>query len=166
MDLAGFVIEHQTSLYAFLYRMTGDRYLAEDLMQETFVRALQASKRYKPQGRLASWLFGIAANLTRDHWRKQRNRHSVPLSVGCDQASKDSTEDEVLACSEAERLRSALLNLPLEQRAPLVLFYYHDLSYEDISKCLVVPIGTVRSRIHHGKTRIKQLLEGRRSQND
>ncbi len=104
-----FVTEHQHSLYAFLYRMTGDRYLAEDLMQETFVRALEASERYKPQGRLASWLFGIAANLTKDHWRKQRNRHSVPLGVGCDQASKDSTEDVVLACSEAESLMSYLL---------------------------------------------------------
>lgn len=164
MDLAELVTGHQSSLYAFLYRMTGDRYLAEDLMQETFVRALQASKRYKPQGRLISWLFSIAANLTKDHWRKQRNHDSVPLGAGRDEASKDSTEDEVLACSEAESLRSALLSLPLEQLAPLVLFYYHDLSYDEIAKCLVIPVGTVRSRIHNGKTRIRRILEGRRPQ--
>lgn len=160
MDLEELVAGHQTSLYAFLYRMTGDAYLAEDLMQETFVRALQASKTYKPQGRLSSWLFSIAANLTKDHWRKQRNRRSVPLGIGRNQASERSTEDKVLAHSEAENLRSALLELPLGHRAPLVLFYYHDLGYEDIARCLAIPVGTVRSRIHNGKTRIKRILEG------
>ena len=166
MDLAEFVASHQTSLYAFLYRMTGDPYVAEDLMQETFVRALRASKSYKPQGRLTSWLFSIAVNLVNDHWRKQKSRPSVPFDVGGDQTSKGSAEDEALARSEVESLRSALLNLPFEQRAPLVLFYYHDLSYEEIAKCLVIPVGTVRSRIHNGKIQIRSLLEGRHSQND
>ena len=78
LDLAPFVAEHQTSLYAFLYRMTGDSYLAEDLMQETFVRALRARNTYNPRGRLASWLFGIATNLLKDHWRRERKRHPCP----------------------------------------------------------------------------------------
>lgn len=166
MDLAEFVAGQQASLYAFLYRMTGDSYLSEDLMQETFVRALRASKTYKPQGRLASWLFSIATNLVKDHWRKQRSRNSALIVANGDEFSRGSAEDEAMAFNDIESVRRALLSLPFEQRAPLVLFYYHDLSYEEIAKCLVIPVGTVKSRIHNGKTRVKELLEWRRSQDD
>ncbi|MGE5675154.1 MAG: RNA polymerase sigma factor, partial [Mycobacterium leprae] len=71
MDLESVIAENQGSLFAFLYRMCGDGALAEELMQEAFVRALQAAKRYRPQGRVSTWLFAIAANLLRDHWRRK-----------------------------------------------------------------------------------------------
>ncbi len=160
MDLGRLVLDHQSSLYAFLYRMTGDPHLAEDLMQDTFVRALQASAKYQPQGRLSAWLFAIALNLTKDHWRKtyrQPTEDCLPIDrhkpIG-------SVEDEVETAITAEGVREALLTLPFEQRAPLILFYYHDMTYEDIANCLVIPIGTVRSRIHNAKTRLGRVLRG------
>jgi len=165
LDLGELIAGHQSNLYAFIYRMTGDRYLSEDLMQETFVRALRASRSYRAEGRLSAWLFGIAANLLKDHWRKQQYRSSAGLiDTGVEKArqgrlSDDSPEECALARADVQRLRGALLDLPFEQRAPLVLHYYHDLSYEDIARGLVIPIGTVRSRIHNGKARLRRLLE-------
>ncbi len=163
MDLGELVSLHQASLFAFLFRMSGDRTVAEDLMQETFVRALRASATYRPEGKVSAWLFSIAANLCKDYWRRQAKRECAPL---CDDSLErasggaPSPEDRLMQKTDALLVRRALLQLPVEQRSPLVLFYYHDMSYKEIAECLVLPVGTVRSRIHCGKERLKSLLEG------
>lgn len=157
-NLAGLIAAHQGSLFAFLYRMCGDADLAEELMQETFVRALRAAERYRPQVRVSTWLFSIAANLVRDRWRRRARRgEELPLQE-LPLASPDSTEAQVLQGISHERVREALLRLPLEHRSALVLRYYHDLSYEEIAIALACPVGTVRSRIHNGLKRLRTLL--------
>jgi RNA polymerase sigma-70 factor, ECF subfamily len=153
LDLRELLAGHHANVFAFLYRLCGDAHLAEDLAQETFVRAFRALERYQPRGKVSTWLFAIAANVARDHWRRRRRRAEVPY------------EDAVLHAdgadmSEGMQVREALLSLPLEQRSVLVLRYYHDLSYIEIAEALVIPVGTVRSRIHNGLERMKgQLLE-------
>lgn len=153
MDLRELLAGHHANVFAFLYRLCGDANLAEDLAQETFVRALRALERYQPHGKVSTWLFSIAANAARDHWRRHRRHPEVPY------------EDAVLHAdaadlSEGMQVREALLSLPLEQRTVLILRYYHDLSYAEIAEALVIPVGTVRSRIHNGLERLKgQLLE-------
>jgi RNA polymerase sigma factor (sigma-70 family) len=77
-NLPELVAGYQDSLFAFLYRMCGDADLAEELMQETFVRALRAAGRYQPDALLTTWLFQIAANLLRDRWRQQAGGESLP----------------------------------------------------------------------------------------
>lgn len=157
-NLAELVAEHQGSLFAFLYRMCGDAALAEELMQETFVRALQAAKRYRPEARVSTWLFSIAANLVRDRWRR-RARQGDPLPLDhVVLPGPDSAEEAALERMGHERVREALMELRLEQRLALILRYYHDLSYEEIARTLACPIGTVRSRIHNGLARLKQML--------
>jgi len=157
-DLERFVAANQRPLFAFLYRMCGDPDLAEELMQETFVRAIQAAKRYRPAASVTTWLFSIAANLVRDRWRRQARRGDpVPID-GLALASEESPEAEVLKQASHEALRSALLHLPLEQRSALILRYYHDLSYEEIAQTLACPVGTVRSRIHNGLARLRSAL--------
>lgn len=159
-NLEQLVAEHQGSLFAFLYRMCGEAELAEELMQETFVRALRAAKRYRPEGKLSTWLFSIAANLLRDWWRRQARRGvHLPLDDAPGlPGGGPGTEEIALGRLEQGQVRMALLALPLEQRSALVLRYYHDLSYEEIAGVLAVPIGTVRSRIHNGLARLKRLL--------
>ncbi|MGE5673721.1 MAG: sigma-70 family RNA polymerase sigma factor, partial [Mycobacterium leprae] len=76
------------------------------------------------------------------------------VTVGPDSGA----EQLVMARMEQERVRAALLLLPLEQRSALILRYYHDLTYEEIAQALACPIGTVRSRIHNGLRRLKVLL--------
>jgi RNA polymerase sigma-70 factor (ECF subfamily) len=156
--LENLVANHQGSLFAFLYRMCGDADLAEELMQETFVRALQAAQRYRPQASVSTWLFGIAANLVRDRWRRQARRGpEVPLD-DVDLVGPDNAEDDALQRLGFAQVRTAVLQLPLEQRSTLILRYYHDLSYEEIAQVLACPIGTVRSRIHNGLARLKRVL--------
>jgi RNA polymerase sigma-70 factor (ECF subfamily) len=157
-ELEQLVVEHQHSLFAFLYRMCGDSDLAEELTQETFVRALTAAKRYRPQARISTWLFSIAANLVRDRWRKNARRgEEIPLDdVGV--VASNTTEDLALERIGQERVRQALLLLPLEQRSAILLRYYHDLIYEEIAYALACPLGTVRSRLHNGLARLKRML--------
>lgn len=158
-NLEELVAEHQHSLFAFLYRMCGEADLAEELMQETFVRAIQAAKRYRPDASVRTWLFSIAANLVRDRWRRRARRgDELPLEEGTMNADQTSPEDDALRRMDHEQVRAALLLLPLEQRSTLVLRYYHDLSYEQIAHVLACPIGTVRSRIHNGLSRLKRIL--------
>lgn len=157
--LTRLITEHQGALFAFLYRMCGDADLAEELMQESFVRALRAAERYQPQAKVSTWLFSIAANLLRDRWRRQSRRgDELPLD-DLPVAAPETTESLALQHLSHEEVRRALLELPLEHRSALVLRYYHDLSYEEIARALAIPIGTVRSRIHNGLTKLKRLLE-------
>lgn len=153
MDVRELLAGHHANVFAFLYRMTGDAHLAEDLMQETFVRALRAAERYEPRGKVSTWLFSIAANAARDHWRRHQRRPEVTYveSAYGSQAADGAPDDEM-------DIRAALLNLPPEQRSVLILRYYHDLSYAEIAETLVIPLGTVRSRIHNGLERLKESL--------
>jgi RNA polymerase sigma-70 factor (ECF subfamily) len=157
LDLPELVAQHQTNLFAFLYRMCGDTHLAEDLTQEVFVRAIRAAGRYEPRGKVTTWLFSIAANVVKDHWRRQ-TRARVVHEEEFGPASGAPAEEEALLGLELEQVRQALLQLPVEQRTALVLRYYHDFSYADIAQAMVCPVGTVRSRIHNGLERLKQVL--------
>ncbi|MGE5672931.1 MAG: RNA polymerase sigma factor [Mycobacterium leprae] len=158
MEIGPLVAEHQAALFAFLYRMCGDADLAEELMQETFVRALQAAATYTPRAKIRTWLFHIAANLVRDRWRRRaRQGEHLPLDA-LPLPAPDSTEERALDRVTYLAVREALLQLPLEQRAALLLRYYHDLSYEEIATALSIPIGTVRSRIHNGLARLEHRL--------
>lgn len=157
-NLEDLVASHQGSLFAFLYRMCGEADLAEEMMQETFVRALQAAKRYRPEAAISTWLFRIAANLLRDRWRRQGRRGpDLPLEEA-DSVAAESTEEHALREIGYEQVRAALLQLSFEHRSALLLRYYHDLSYEEIAQVLACPIGTVRSRIHNGLARLKRIL--------
>ncbi|HLO03904.1 MAG TPA: sigma-70 family RNA polymerase sigma factor [Symbiobacteriaceae bacterium] len=156
--LEDLVVHHQEPLFAFLYRMCGETNLAEELMQETFVRAFEAAKRYRPEAAIRTWLFSIAANLVRDRWRRRARRgEDLPLD-DLVIASPATAEEDALRLISYEAVRSALPLLPVEQRTALILRYYHDLSYDEIAHVLACPIGTVRSRIHNGLARLKRLL--------
>lgn len=157
MEIEALVAAHQPNLFAFLYRMCGDPALAEELVQEVFLRALRAADRYRPQGKISTWLYRIASNVVRDHWRQQQRRPTVPLTEWAPPPDP-SAEAEALANLDALRVRRALLDLPHQQRSALILRYYHDLSYQEIAEALVIPLGTVRSRLHNGLARLRDEL--------
>jgi RNA polymerase sigma-70 factor (ECF subfamily) len=157
-NLEDLVASHQGSLFAFLYRMCGDADLAEELMQETFVRALQAARRYQARAAVSTWLFGIAANLVRDRWRRRARRGQEFSLDDVALTGTETAEEDALERIDHEQVRAALLQLPVEQRSALILRYYHDLSYDEIAQVLACPIGTVRSRLHNGLARLKRVL--------
>jgi len=130
---------------------------AEDITHDAFIRAYVNLRRYHLDKRFSTWIFTIAANLCRNRLRYRRN-HPVAemplhLSGGTDPARSLEQEER------HDRVRGSLAQLPYAYRAPLVLRFYNDLAYREISEILAIPEGTVKTRIHRGKAMLKELME-------
>jgi RNA polymerase sigma-70 factor, ECF subfamily len=162
--LSTLVERHHSPLVGFLYRMTGgDRALAEDLVQEAFLRVLRAIARYEYTRPFKPWLYAIAANLSRDHFKRAETRRTeaVPDEAMGQVADEDaSPEGRVIAGDEAEHVAAAVAALPDHQRAAVILRYYQGLSLAEIADTLGVPVGTVKSRLSLGLRRLRARLEG------
>ncbi len=158
-DLAVLVERHHSPLLGFLYRMTGgDRALAEDLVQETFVRILRGIHQYAYPRPFKPWLYQIATNLARDHYKRADTRRTDSLTEDTQsQHSADETlpEDALLLNNEAQQVASAIRLLPEHQREVIVLRYYQELSLAEIAAALSIPVGTVKSRLSIGLNRLR-----------
>jgi RNA polymerase sigma-70 factor (ECF subfamily) len=130
---------------------------AEDVSHDAFIRAYLNLRRYDLERRFSTWLFTIAANLCRNKLRYRKNHPSTeePLHIqgGTDPAKLVGAEDRQL------KIREALAKMPYSYRAPLVLRFYNELPYQEISDILSIPEGTVKTRIHRGKAMLKSLFE-------
>ena len=148
---------HREALFGFLYRMTNDRAIAEDLLQETFMRLV--THRGKSPDRFRAWLYTIAANLARDHFRSAHVRHtSTDALDGLDLREASIAEESLLRNAERERVARALQELPPEQREVIILRFYHELRLDEIALISDVPLGTVKSRLFYALKRLKALL--------
>ena len=138
------------SVYGYLARRVGPE-LGRDLASETFTRAFAARKRYDPaRGDARPWLYGIASNLLRRHYRDEERRLRALARLDIRREA---------APPEESRLAAALATLPPEERDALLLFAWADLGYEEIATVLEVPVGTVRSRLHRARARVRAALE-------
>ena len=154
----------------FFYRLCWDRDRAEDLAQDLFLKLLRGSKRYRPEGRMMTFVYRCATNLWIDHYRQQRPRPRVisydqVLLPGEDEAASieyaapTSTPVQQLAGDEEKAaLRAALERLTEPHRIVFELAVYQELPYQEISALLDIPVGTVKSRMHNATLALKQLL--------
>ncbi|HET9732022.1 MAG TPA: sigma-70 family RNA polymerase sigma factor [Acidimicrobiales bacterium] len=146
-------------LYTVAYRLTGDRHDADDLVQETLLRVRRGLPGYRP-GSMEGWLTRIATNAFIDSTRRRARRPQTPLTVDHDALGPAAPGAD--HAYEATRLsgdvQRALAALPVEYRLPVVLCDVAGRSYEEIAQTLHVPVGTVRSRIHRGRARLRELL--------
>jgi len=159
------VERHHSSLIGFLYRMTGgERSLAEDLAQEAFIRVIKAIQTYQYPRPFKHWLYAIAINLVRDHYRKIDLGYSISSLTnhwedeGL-QVASPSTEELVQNEEEKSNLLAALKALPIQQREVFVLRYYQELPLADIAALLTIPVGTVKSRLSLGLQRLRETME-------
>jgi RNA polymerase sigma-70 factor (ECF subfamily) len=153
------VERHHAPLLAFLYRMVaGDRHLAEDLVQETFLRLIR--QRTYSRGRpFKPWLYAIATNLARDQFRSRPSSANTAIEMLDVEDPRPGPERRALE-SEARRVvMRALGELPHEYRATILLRFFQDLSLNDIAQALDVPLGTVKSRLSVGTRKLRDLLE-------
>lgn len=156
------LVHHYTpKLYRVVRRMTADDMLAEDILQETFLRFWLALPRYRNDGPLFPYLVTIAANLARDRWRRDRRWHDQnPDEVPAFQADLQPTPEEWMERQEVlEALARAVEHLPPIYRAVIALRYDAGLTYEEIAAVLDLPLNTVRVRLHRAKARLRTLLE-------
>jgi RNA polymerase sigma-70 factor, ECF subfamily len=162
------VRRYQRPVISLIARMTGDWALAEDLAQETFVKAFRSLAAFDTTRRLSSWLFRIAHNTAIDAMRRARPPQATPLSAvgGRDPTSADALDepstppapDPVERRELGDALEAALAELRPDQRAAIVMRYESGLSFDDIGTVLGVPEVTARSHVHRARKELARLL--------
>jgi RNA polymerase sigma-70 factor, ECF subfamily len=157
-------VEHLDGLYSYALVLTRNHAEAEDLVQETYVRAIPAMGRLRAGSNTKGWLFTILRNVWLNQLRKWRNGPQViEMAVGDDVAnsivetSKDS-HDLYVSKLEAEQVRAAIQELPIDFREIILLREYEDLSYQEIANLLDCPVGTVMSRLGRARAKLRVLL--------
>ena len=159
------VRRYQRAVYRVAYGLTRNPSDADDLAQETFVRAYLAIARFRVGEPLYPWLARIAVNLARSLYRRRKRRPEAPLEplleAGRQWAGDDDPVEEVSDREHDRHLEAAFAELSKEHQAVLVLRVVEGLSYEDIAQALSVPIGTVMSRLSRARADLKSRLEAR-----
>ena len=168
------VLMHQQEVFAVAVRMLGDRDEAQDIAQETFVRAYRAIGAFRREAKLSTWLVSITMNLCRNRrrwWARQRRVVTVSLdepveleegTVGHEVADPSPPPSTIAERREREQyLMAALRLLDDADRTVIVLRDLHGYSYEDIAGVLHVPLGTVKSRISRARWQLRSLLDGK-----
>jgi len=170
-DLLDRLIEqYQHRLLRYLVCLAGNRELAEDLFQETWIRVLERGHQYDGKHEFSTWLYAVARNLTIDYLRKKR---PVSLDGMIDRLMEDDRHapfepadnrpmawEVVLQHQEAERISAALLSIPSEYRETVILRFQEELALDEIARVTGAPLGTVKSRLYRGLNMLMSRLKG------
>ena len=162
---------YERPVFALLYRMVRDRELAEDLAQETFVKALNAIDSYRPEFKFSSWIFKIANNAAIDHLRRREldtlsldgsphaatpeAMQATALQIG---ARQESPLDAVEAKELGGEIEAAIGRLRPEYRSCILLRHVEGRAYEEIAEILDLPLGTVKTYIHRARNELRLAL--------
>jgi len=162
---------YERPIFSLVYRMVRDRALAEDLSQETFIKALNAIDSYRPEYKFSSWIFKIANNAAIDQIRR-RELDTLSLDGSPHATTPDEIEATALQVSSRglsplEALESSELGGQIEQaigrlrpeyRSCILLRHVEGLAYEEIAELLNLPLGTVKTYIHRARNELRDLL--------
>ncbi|MBN1991926.1 MAG: sigma-70 family RNA polymerase sigma factor [Anaerolineae bacterium] len=148
---------HQATVLGFLYRLGNEVDTAQDLAQETFIKAWLGLEKYRHRQKFKSWLLKIAHNTTVDFWRGQRP--TVELDAARTEDARIDLEGQVSRKQQAELVKQAVQSLPEQSRAALILREYHHHSYQEIAQILDIPVGTVMSRLNYARSVLKKRLQ-------
>jgi RNA polymerase sigma-70 factor (ECF subfamily) len=165
------VRRYERPIFSLLFRMVRDRELAEDLSQETFVKALNAIDSYRPEYKFSSWIFKIANNAAIDHLRRREldtlslegSPHAeTPEAVQATALQLGDRTENALDIVEAKELGAAIEEaigrLRPEYRSCILLRHVEGLAYEEIAQTLDLPLGTVKTYIHRARNELRETL--------
>ncbi len=153
---------HQASLYAFILRLSGRPDIAEDIVQDAFVRVLTHLDRFDPRFRFSTWLFTIAKRLYVNASQKQKPRYDTEVVdgwQGADAAPSSPTINEEVRGNARDTLQGALAELSPEQRQVILLFHQQDWPIALIAQHMSMPEGTVKSHLHRGRQKMRRSIE-------
>src|SRR2546422_6303391 len=166
-DLLDRLIEqYQHRLFRYLVYLAGNRALAEDLFQETWIRVLERGHQYDGKHEFSTWLYAVARNLTIDYLRKKSPVSLDGLMEDQEHASLEPADTrpmawEVVAQREqAERVSAALVSIPAEYREAVVLRFQEGLALNEIATVTGARLGTVKSRLYRGLNMLMSRLKG------
>ena len=162
---------YERPVFALLFRMLRDRELAEDLSQETFIKALNAIESYRPEFKFSSWIFKIANNAAIDHLRRREldtlsldgsphaetpeAMQATALQIG---ARQETPLDTVEAKELGSEIEAAIGRLRPEYRSCILLRHVEGRAYEEIAEILDLPLGTVKTYIHRARNELRVAL--------
>jgi RNA polymerase sigma-70 factor (ECF subfamily) len=154
--------EHHAEIYRYILRVTGRRHDADDLSQETFLRAFRAHRRLPPDANSRAWLFAIATNLTRNHFRSQKRRRLAYAALTEAREADDDRPDRVTVSQEiGAAIDQVVSRLPLKQRLAFLQRKIHGLDYEAIGQALQCSAETARAHVFQALRKVRRALEGR-----
>lgn len=167
IDLCEMIEQYGNSLYSFCFRLTGNRPDADDLYQETFLKALELRSRTDHIEHPRAYLAAVATNLWKNNRRKYTRRQQIaPTHSWTEELEQTVCADEKGSpeniAVERERIaavRVAVQQLDEKYRLPLYMFYTAEMSLEDIAAALKLPLGTVKSRLNRAKKSLRKYLE-------
>ena len=150
-------------LYNFAHWLTQDRQEAEDLVQETYVKALKGFSSFRPGTNFRAWIYQILHNTFLTSRTGLKSTATVPLDTESDQedlpAGNDTPESILLRRSDRQLAQEALGRLPLPYREVLLLCEFEEMSYQEISATLAIPIGTVMSRLSRARRALREVVQ-------
>jgi RNA polymerase sigma factor (sigma-70 family) len=146
---------YHSPLYNFYCKLTGDRTLSEDLVQEVFFRILKYRQTYRPGTPFRAWVYQIARNTRVDHFRKQKPEVEWEVEMSPAVEPTDSAQQK----QEAQLLHRALLELSEEKREVLVLSRFQELKYEEIARLMGCEVNTVKVRVHRALQELRQIFQ-------
>jgi RNA polymerase sigma-70 factor (ECF subfamily) len=158
---------HEDSLYGLCRKLTQNRTDADDLYQQTWLKAIQKAQKIKKES-FKNWLYIICINVYRDQYRKARRREKVTI----DRMDKDALEYALESATDGVSTESIAIEnytrnmlvdkinmLPDKQRLPIMLYYFEDMDYNECARILSIPIGTIKSRLNSAKKRLQTEME-------
>ncbi len=161
----GVLVErYHRTVVQFVYRFLADvdRDTAEDLTQDVFVKAWEAASGFEPRAAVLTWLLRIATNTGLNYRRWRRLRRALSLASGGLVSAPDpkagSPEGRPARADEAERVRSAVAQLPPNQRAAIVLRHFHEMSYKDVADVLETSVPAVESLLFRARRTLEREL--------
>ncbi len=155
----------KSKVYTTIYLIVKDRYIAEDLMQEAYIKAIDVIKsgRYNEEGKFLPWILRISHNMAIDHFRKDKRYPTIILEDGSKvfnsfDFAEDSVEEQQMKADQVENIREMIKKLPDEQREVLVMRHYEDLSFQEIADQTGVSINTALGRMRYALINLRKML--------
>jgi RNA polymerase sigma-70 factor (ECF subfamily) len=153
--------QHHAALFRFAYRLTSSVDVAEDITQDCFLRLIEQARFDHSRGSLRQYLYGTVRNLARQRW--DAAGREVPWEDDESEDDSPPLHDALITAEVSEAVQAALDLLPPLQREAIVLFEFEDLSLEETAAVVGADIGTVKSRLHRGRERLRRSLAGYRT---
>lgn len=149
---------YKKQLFTYLWRLCGDKLEAEDLMQETLIKAWKGILSYKHESKFSSWLFTIAHNVVMDYYRKSKVRSSIFVTDELRATDYNNPHTELIRNELREIIECAVNSLPDKQREVFLLREHSGMTFKEISVATKEPLNTVLGHMHYAMEKLKKAL--------
>ncbi|MEP7145219.1 MAG: sigma-70 family RNA polymerase sigma factor [Ferruginibacter sp.] len=163
--LSTLVLRYKSKLYTSIYLLVKDKYLAEDMFQDVFIRVIDKLKNghYTEEGKFLPWIMRIAHNMCLDHFRKIKRLPVIKTSDDIDifemlNFSVKSVEDRMITGESRDRVRKMLDMLPADQREIIIMRHYADLTFKEIAALKDISINTALGRMRYGLINLRKTM--------